>query len=663
MKTANERFPHLLSPGKIGNLEIKNRVVMGPTETLYATSDGEVTEKIIDYYTARAKGGCGLITVHSAQGATKVDKIDPYPGSIRVDDNMYIPMLSDLAEAIHRYGAKCTINISPGGGAQSLGFPYDKGSQGVYDETRVAPGTLKSRFVGAPVRPLTVDEIHTMVDCMGWSCLNAKRAGFDAVTIHAIGGYLISEFLTPWFNNRTDEYGGSLENRYRVLHEIIENIQAKCGKDFPIIVRFSVDEFLGDEGRGVEESKIIAQWMERDGVAALDCEAAVFESVEWMIPSIYQPKATLAYLAKAIRDVVSIPVFAQGRIFEPEVAEEVLASGQADFVSLSRAWIAEPEWVKKVEKGDIEGMRLCINCNYCIGKRVFGQMPLRCTFNPIAGRESRFPNGCVGKAAEPKRVAIIGAGPAGLEAAYIAAQRGHTVDVYEASGQLCGGQLAIAASSPCKDILEHIPNFFRVQLGRMKNVTIHLNTPITAENAKEIAADKVLICTGARPLIPGIPGIDSLAVKTAQDVLLHKAEVKGHVVICGGGQVGVETALELLERGCTVTIVEMLPELIVKEELMTRIVMLKKLAAANVDIRCSRKITALNDGVVEAIDINSGEKESIAADDIVIAFGTVPVNELSDAFGDMDVTVVGDAKTPDTITTAISDGFWAALDI
>ena len=665
MKTANERFPHLLSPGKIGNLEIKNRVVMGPTETLYATSDGEVTEKIIDYYTARAKGGCGLITVHSAQGATKVDKIDPYPGSIRVDDNMYIPMLSDLAEAIHRYGAKCTINISPGGGAQSLGFPYDKGSQGVYDETRVAPGTLKSRFVGAPVRPLTVDEIHTMVDCMGWSCLNAKRAGFDAVTIHAIGGYLISEFLTPWFNNRTDEYGGSLENRYRVLHEIIENIQAKCGKDFPIIVRFSVDEFLGDEGRGVEESKIIAQWMERDGVAALDCEAAVFESVEWMIPSIYQPKATLAYLAKAIRDVVSIPVFAQGRIFEPEVAEEVLASGQADFVSLSRAWIAEPEWVKKVEKGDIEGMRLCINCNYCIGKRVFGQMPLRCTFNPIDIRIARAdsPNGCVGKAAEPKRVAIIGAGPAGLEAAYIAAQRGHTVDVYEASGQLCGGQLAICRQFSLQGHTRAHPEL--LQSAARANEERH-HPPQHSHHRRKCQRN-----SGRQsPYLHRRQAAYSRHTrhrfsrcKKGAGRAAAQAEVKGHVVICGGGQVGVETALELLERGCTVTIVEMLPELIVKEELMTRIVMLKKLAAANVDIRCSRKITALNDGVVEAIDINSGEKESIAADDIVIAFGTVPVNELSDAFGDMDVTVVGDAKTPDTITTAISDGFWAALDI
>lgn len=663
MSKINTQFPNLLSPGKIGSLEIKNRVVMGPTETLYATSDGEITDKIIDYYVERARGGCGLITVHSAQGATKIDKIDPYPGSIRVDDNMYVPMMSELTEAIHRAGAKCTINISTGGGAQSLGFPYDKGSQGVYNETRVAPGTLPSRFVNAPVRPLTIEEIHTMVECFGWSCYNAKRAGFDAVTIHAIGGYLISEFLTPWFNNRTDEYGGSLENRYRLLHELIESVQQKCGKDFPIIVRFSVDEFLGDAGRGVEESKILAQWMERDGVAALDCEAAVFETVEWMIPTIYQPKATLAPLAKAIRDAVSIPVFAQGRIFDPEVAEEVIASGQADFVSLSREWIVEPDFVKKIEKGDIEGIRKCLNCNYCIGKRIFGQLPLRCTFNPIAGRESRFPKGNVGKAEIKKNVAIIGAGPAGLEAAYIAAQRGHTVNLYEASDRICGGQLAAASSSPSKDILHHIPEFFGVQLNRLPNVTIHLNSPVTAENADQIKADTVIICTGAEPLLPPVPGIEKAVI--ANDVLLHKAEVKGHVVICGGGQVGVETCLELLERGCTVSIVDMLPDVILKEELMTRIVMMKKLAEANVELLCNKKICAITDKGVEIEDMNSGEKQQIAGDAVVAAFGTKSVNKLEELFENRveEVMVIGDAKTPDTITAAIHDGFFAALEI
>ncbi len=663
MNTKSAKFSHLLEPGKIGNLEIKNRVVMGPTETLYATSDGEITDKIIDFYVARAKGGCGLITVHSAQGATKVDKIDPYPGSIRVDDNMYIPMMSDLTEAIHRYGAKCTINISAGGGAQSLGFPYDKGSQGVYNETRVAPGTLSSRFVGAPVRPLTVDEIHTIVDCMGYSCLNAKRAGFDAVTIHAIGGYLISEFLTPWFNNRTDEYGGSLENRYRLLREIIQDIQAKCGKDFPIIVRMSIDEYLGDAGRGIEESKTLCQWMERDGVAAIDCEAAVFETVEWMIPTIYQPEATLAHLSAAIKSVVNIPVFAQGRMFDPNVAEKVLAEGKADFISESREWIVEPEYVKKLERGDEEGLRLCINCNYCIGKRVFGQMPLRCTFNPIAGRESRFPNGKVGKSDDPRKIAIIGAGPAGMEAAYIAAQRGHKVDLYEASDRLGGGQLRIASSSPCKDILNHIPDFFRVQLSRLNNVTVHLNTPVNAENVKDIDADTVMVCTGAEPLIPNIPGIHSDNIATAQDVLLNKRDVHGHVVICGGGQVGVETALELLERGCTVTIVEMLPDLILKEELMTRIVMMKKLAAANVEILCQHQIKAFEGNDVKVLDMQSGEEKAINADSIVIAFGTKSVNGLKDAFGDKEVIVVGDANTPDTITTAINDGFWAAVEL
>ena len=447
------------------------------------------------------------------------------------------------------------------------------------------------------------------------------------------------------------------------LHELILDIQAKCGKDFPIIVRWSVDEFLGEDGRGVEESKILAQWMERDGVAALDCEAAVFESVEWMIPTIYQPKATLAYLAKAIKDVVSIPVFAQGRIFEPEVAENVLASGQADFVSISREWIVEPNFVKKIEQGDLDGIRKCLNCNYCIGKRVFGQMPLRCTFNPIAGRESRFPKGSVGKAEVKKNVAIIGAGPAGLEAAYIAGQRGHNVTVYEASDRLCGGQLLMASSSPCKDILQHVPEFFKAQLSRMDNVDVKLSTPVTEDNVGLIEADYVLLATGASALVPPIPGIEK--AKTGQDVLIHKADVKGEIVICGGGQVGVETALELLERGHKVSIVEMLPDLIHKEELMTRIVMMKKLAAAEVKVYCQHKVSRFTDSGVEVEDMQTGEKKLLPCDDAVIAFGTKAENKLYDTLCEKfdEVHIIGDASTPDTITTAIHDGFFAALEI
>ena len=290
-------------------------------------------------------------------------------------------------------------------------------------------------------------------------------------------------------------------------------------------------------------------------------------------------------------------------------------------------------------------------------------MPLRCTFNPIAGRESRFPKGSVGKAEVKKNGAIIGAGPAGLEAAYIAGQRGHNVTIYEASDRLCGGQLLMASSSPCKDILQHVPEFFKAQLSRMDNVDIKLSTPVTEDNVGLIDADYVLLATGASALVPPIPGIEK--AKTGQDVLIHKADVKGEIVICGGGQVGVETALELLERGHKVSIVEMLPDLILKEELMTRIVMMKKLAAAEVKVYCQHKVSRFTDSGVEVEDMQTGEKKLLPCDDAVIAFGTKAENKLYDTLCENfdEVHIIGDASTPDTITTAIHDGFFAALEI
>jgi len=369
-------FSNLLAPGKIGTLNLKNHVIMGPTETLYASSDGEVTRPIIDYYVRRAKGGVGLIVLHSAQGNSKIDPIDPYPGSLRMDDNAYIPMLAQLTEEVHRAGAKIAALVSPGGGAQALGFPFDKGSQGICDVPNVGPSEKESLVARRKVRKLTIDEIHKSVEAMGLCAGRAKAAGFDAFYIHAVGGYLISEFMTPYFNDRDDEYGGSLENRMRFLLEIIASCQKYAGKDFPLVVRMSIDEYMGDAGRGIEESKKIGKMLEEAGVAAIDCSAGIFESMHMLIPPFYLPEGVLVPLAEAMKSAVNIPVITQGRLYDPELAEKILAEGKADFISLSRALICEPDWVKKVTAGDVKGIRKCITCNHCIGERVFNN--LRC---------------------------------------------------------------------------------------------------------------------------------------------------------------------------------------------------------------------------------------------------------------------------------------------
>ncbi len=287
--------------------------------------------------------------MHSAQGNTKIDPIDPYAGSIRIDDNAYLPMLSQLTEEVHRAGAKISIVVSPGGGAQALGFPYDKGSQGVCEVSNVGASEKQSMVAQRKVRKLTVDEIK--IHRSLWSLRRQSQScRFRCFYIHAVGGYLISQFMTPYFNDRDDEYGGSLENRMRFLLELIASCQKYAGKDFPLIVRMSIDEFMGDAGRGIEESKLIGKMLEEAGVAAIDCSAGIFESMHMLIPPFYLPQGVLVPLAEAMKSAVSIPVITQGRLYEPEMAENVLAEGKADFISLSRGWICEPDWVKNIRR-------------------------------------------------------------------------------------------------------------------------------------------------------------------------------------------------------------------------------------------------------------------------------------------------------------------------
>jgi len=350
-------FKHLLEPGKIGNMTLRNHVIMGPTETHFASTDGQVTQPEIDYYVRRAKGGVGLIVTHQIAGNTKIDPIDPYPRSLRLDDDAYIPMLCELTEAVHLEGAKIAPLVSPGGGAQALGTPYDSGSEGVYDIPNVGPSEIQCPVAQRKVRKLTVDEIKKSVEVYGLCAGRAKVAGFDAFYIHAHYGYLIAEFLSPYFNNRDDEYGGSLENRARFLLELVASCKKNAGDDFPIVVRMAIDEYIGDDGRCVEETVELAKMLEKAGVAAIDCGAGLFMTMQLICPTIYHEKGCFVHLAEAIKNAVNIPVIAQGRLQDPELAEQVLADGKADFVSIARAWIAEPDWVNKIKSGDHEGIR------------------------------------------------------------------------------------------------------------------------------------------------------------------------------------------------------------------------------------------------------------------------------------------------------------------
>ena len=658
-------FEHLLKPSKIGNMTLRNHVIMGPTETHFTSSDGQVTQPEIDYYVRRAKGGASLIVTHQIAGNTKLDPIDPYPRSLRLDDDAYIPMLCELTEAVHLEGAKIAPLVSPGGGAQALGTPYDNGSDGVYDIPNVGPSEIQCPVAKRKVRKLTVDEIKRSVEVYGLCAKRAKIAGFDAFYIHAHYGYLIAQFLSPYFNNRDDEYGGSLENRARFLLELVASCKKNAGHDFPIVVRMAIDEYIGDAGRGVDESVELAKMLEKAGVSAIDCAAGLYMTMELVCPTIYHEKGCFVHLAEAIKNAVNIPVITQGRLQDPELAEQVLADGKADFITLSRALIADPDWVNKIKADDQESIRRCISCNHCIGERIINNLTIRCTLNPTVGRESKYGDG-IPMTANKKHVAVIGAGPAGLETAYRLVMRGHYVDLYEKSGELCGGQIKAAMNPPGKSVLGNIKRFYNAQFSKMNNLTIHLNYTMTEDKIASLQADAVVLATGGEPVVPRIPGL-SLGenIMTADDVLIGKSKAKGKVLIAGGGQVGIETAHHLRNKGMEVGIIEMLTELAVNEEFLTRLTILPIIAESGIEVYTSHKIQKVENNKLTVLDLNNNETNELSFTTLVLAFGTKPVRYLEDSLKAkfQEYYLVGDANSTGNIQKAIESGFFTALKI
>lgn len=648
----NSRFPHLFSRGRIGGVTLPNRVIMGPTETLYASALGEVTQPIIEYYEARAKGGVGMIVVHSIQGNTGVDLIDPYAGSLRLDNDAYIPMMRELTERVHQYGTKIAALVSIGGGARANGDRY---LDNPGEEVLVGPVAMEAGARGRPVRQLTVEELHQTVEAYGQCALRARMAGFDAFYIHALGAYLLAEFLSPLFNTRKDAYGGSFENRSRLLFELLEACHRYAGKDFPCIVRFSVDE-LCEGGRTLEESVLLAQRLEEAGAAALDISVGFGERKSIRMPSIYVQPRTMEASIQRIKSRIHIPVIYQGRLNDPQVAEQVLKDGLADFVLISRGFIAEPEWVNKVAQGRMEEMRNCLCCNYCLAGRIVNKLPLRCAFNPMAGRESwkleKVPSG------QEKHIVVIGAGPAGLEAARVLGERGHQVDLYEATNQLCGGQLQAAQQPPAKDILKNIPHYYEKALKKQTRIQLHLSTRVTGEMLAQWQADAYIIATGAVCWEPSVLGMERAGAVSAVDVLLRKVKTGDRVLVAGGGQVGAETAHFLAEQGKKVCVVEMQDKICAQEEPNTREAFLAELEELGVQLRTNCRIVSMEPGSVQ-VQKHDGELETIACDSIVTAFGMKSERSLYDLLekGEASVYVIGDANWVSNIAHAIEEGF------
>ncbi|HCX01395.1 MAG TPA: NADH:flavin oxidoreductase [Syntrophaceae bacterium] len=648
----------LFEPYNIGKMALKNRLVLAPMST-NMTDNGFVTQGAINFYEARAKGGVGLITCE--------DGIIEYPlgnnvkNPVAIDDDKYIPMLTRLNETIHAYDAKTIMQLSHGGRRAGR-----VAKSGCLEVTRgkipVGPTSLAHPAPGYVVpEELTKDQIEQIIEKFGNAARRAIEAGFDAIGVHCAHMYLCGEFLSPWANHRTDEYGGSFEGRLRFVLEAIARIRKEIGSDYPIIPRINGQEPRG--GNTLEDIRKIAQALEKAGADAIHVSvgfAATIKDPEFIpsIPSMRFPDGPIVHLAENVKKGVRIPVIAVSKIRDAMFAEKILQEGKADLIAMGRTLIADPDFPNKSREGKYDDVRPCISCCQGCINRVMADLPLKCSVNPMVGREGEL---IIENAKAPKKVIIIGGGPGGLETALIAARRGHHTVLYEKQERL-GGQLMDAALPPFKSEINKLTNFYISQI-KKSNISVKLNTFVTPEMIKGECPDAVIVAAGAEPLLPPIPGIEMGQVVTAVDVLRDKVKTGRKIVIIGAGQLGLETAEFLGERGKEVTIVEMTGDIGTGMPSQIKMPLLFSLEKYGVEILTQAKAERITRGAVE---ISQGvEKKVIPADTVVLAVGYKANQTLMESYKGTapDVYFIGNCINPGNIIDAVNQGFEAAVKL
>jgi len=655
----------LFEPIKIGQLELKNRIAMPAIHHSY-TPDGFVNKRLIKYYEARARGGVAMITV----GGCTIDQIGPGPMMIGLHDDKFIEGMSKLSAAIKEAGAAAATQLYQAG---RYTHSIMTGQQ------PLAPSPIASRLTRETPREMTSEEIETVIESFGEAARRTKEAGFDAVEVIASAGYLICQFLSPLTNERTDEYGGSWENRCRFGLEVVKRVRQKVGPDFTVLVRISGNDFMPGSNTN-QEAAMFAIELEKAGVDCINVTGGWHES---RVPQITGdlPRGGFAYLAKGIRDAVSVPVMASNRINDPLIAEQILRHHMADMVNMARPLIADPDLPNKAMAGDFGAIRRCIACNQGCLDMVFSLQPVHCTVNPVAGREYEI---TVTPAAEPKKVLVIGAGPAGMETARVAAARGHQVILWE-KGRYLGGNLIYAAIPPGKEDFLTFLHFYEDQLPR-NGVEVYLNRDATAEEISAEQADVVVLATGSRPIEAPFKVTAPEKLVTALEVLDGTVVPGENVVVVGGGSVGCETAMavaemgaisaetlkflmensaetperlkEMLNRGTRqVTLVELEKGIGRDIGISTRWVTLQCVHRMGVKVMDQYGVKEVNSGGV--LVEKEGEEKLLPADTVILAVGAVAENSLASELEGLvkELHVIGDAKKPRKITEAVREGF------
>lgn len=648
-------YSNLQKQGKIGSVITKNRIVMSPMGIGLAELDGSPSDEMIAFYEARAQGGAGIVIpeitrINDATGAGLMRQLS-------VTKDRHIAPLAKLASAVQKHGSKIFIQLHHPG-RETLSALL--GGQPV-----VAPSAIPCKQSMQETRALENSEIKEIIQQFIDGAVRVKKAGCDGVELHAAHGYLINQFLSPYSNKRKDEYGGSFENRMRFITEIIQGIRAACG-DFPIVVRLSVDEYLASTGVTEEyidlkEGIKIAKALEKLGIDALDVSCGTYESGMVVVEPISFPQGWRRDMIKAVKDSVDIPVIAVSVLRDPAFADEFIADGVVDFVSMGRSWLADEEWGAKAlsipdRTNEIRKCVSCLRCFESLSEYNAAGIPAECALNPRCARELRY--GDLVKDVSGDKVVIVGGGPAGLSAARTLALRNVSVVLLEKTGRI-GGQINIGKNPPHKEPLDWFTQYYEHELARL-GVDVRLNTEGTPELISSLSPDAVIISTGADPIVPSsIPGVKQENVFSVNDVLSGAASITDkRVAVIGAGMTGIETAEYLCDKGNTVTIVEMRDGVApdgYKKNVIDVTNRLKKYGATYMLGHSLKEITPNS---IKVEEVSTHTEKDVPIDSVVLSLGLRPNNKLAEELHDKyDVHVLGDASHVGRIGAAVRDGY------
>ena len=642
------QYPRLFSRGRIGSLILKNRGIMMPMATNLADKDGIATQRLIRYYQERARGGVAMI-IHEYTGVDDVDSI-PAIHNLRISRDYHIAPMEELVDAVHLYDCKIIAQLHHGGATSNPNLT---------DRQNIAPSAVPIA-AGRPVpREMTLEDIRRVQNKFIAAAVRCKKAGYDGVELHGAHGYLIAQFFSKYYNRRQDQYGGSTENRARFLTEIIEGIKEKLG-DFPILVRMCGDEMTDIEGfLSLQDGLEIAKVLEKAGIAAINISNGSSLNADANCePFSYQP-GWKKHVAKAYKAALTIPVIATNTIKAPEFAETLLEEEICDFVGLGRSQLADPYFMKKVQSGESKEIRKCICCLYCRERVLRDGLPIRCAVNARTAREVEFD--ALKLDVNGQSVAVVGGGPAGMEAARVLAKRGFDVTLLEKEARL-GGTLNIADKPPFKDKISRLVDTMSVQL-KKQGVKVRLDHQATVEEICALKPVGVVIACGAQPIIPDIPGLDGDNIYLAEEVVSGKVKPKGRVAVVGSGLTGLETAEILCQQGHQIVLVEMAREIGPGIFPAIRNDELSRLLPYNPAIYAGHRLMEANSQGVMVENLSTGDRRQLKADSVVLALGIRSRAELVEALASAlpygKIRLVGDARKGGRIADAIRDGFEA----